>query len=256
MSDNTSLPSPASGPGPQDQSPAHFVTTLWNVVLVAGGNSSPESAAALETLCRTYWYPIYAFLRRQGRTPHDSQDLTQAFFARLLEKHGLGKVSPEKGKFRSFLLASLKNFVADEWDKLQAKKRGGGQITISLDAQSAEDRYAAEPVERLDPEKIYERRWAMTILDEVMAQLQATYAARGRQNTFDALHPFLLDRRNDASYAQVGKSLNMTERAVKTEVYRMRQRWRDLLRDEIAKTLSAPDEMDEEMRHLFRAIGD
>ena len=172
-----------------------------------------------------------------------------------MEKHGLGKVSPEKGKFRSFLLASLKHFVADERDKLQAQKRGGGQVIISLDAQSAEDRFAAEPVERLDPEKIYERRWAMTILDQVMAQLQANYSARGRQQTFNALHPYLLDRRSESAYAEVAQLLDMTERAVKTEVYRMRQRWRELLREEIAKTLSAPEEMDEEMRQLFRAIG-
>src|SRR5438552_9075987 len=171
------MPAAPEWPSSLPAGAAQFPATLWSVVLLAGQDSSPKSQEALATLCRAYWFPLYAYLRRQGKSPPDAQDLTQSFLLHLLEKHTLSRVQPEKGKFRSFLLASLQYFLADERDKQQAQKRGGGATFISLDDWNAEECYRAEPAEHLDPAKVFERRWAMTLLDRTLARLEAEFGA-------------------------------------------------------------------------------
>lgn len=231
-----------------------FPTTHWSVVLSAGRHELPQAAAALEQLCRTYWYPLYAFVRRRGFRPEDAQDLTQAFFAHLLGKDFLNRVRPEKGRFRSFLLASLKHFLADEWDKDHAARRGGGQVVLRLDDHEAEARYRVEPTDPLDPETFYEHRWALTLLECVLDRLQAEFAAAGKLESFQQLQPFLLGEKAGTTYADMAARLGSTEGGVTMMVHRMRQRYRALFREEIAHTVASPEETDEEMRHLFSLL--
>jgi RNA polymerase sigma-70 factor (ECF subfamily) len=231
-----------------------FVTTHWSVVLEARDQRSPQAAAALEKLCRTYWYPLYAYVRRRGYGEHDAQDLAQGFFARLVEKNYLEAVGRQKGKFRSFLLAALNHFVSDEWDRARAEKRGGGETFISLDDQTAEDRYRQEPADELSPEKIYERRWAMTLLDQMLRQLEAEFAATGRLRLFEELKVFLLDEKGVGSYAETAARLEMTEGALRVAVHRLRQRYGELFRDEIAHTVASPVEIEDEVRHLLGVL--
>jgi RNA polymerase sigma factor (sigma-70 family) len=224
------------------------------VVLTAGRGSSPQAGRALEELCRTYWYPLYAYVRRRGHSPHEAEDLTQEFFARLLAKNYLADVDREKGKFRSFLLASLKHFLANEWDRAQAAKRGGGQPHLSLDAQTAETRYQAEPADDLTPEKLLERQWALALLDQVLARLQAEFVADSKEKQFDELKLWLTEGKGATSYAVVAARLGTTEGAAKVAVHRLRRRYRELLRDEISHTVTTPAEIEEEIRHLFAAF--
>ncbi len=231
-----------------------FATTRWSVVIAAGSPSSPKSAAALSHLCQAYWYPLYAFVRRQGHSAHDAQDLTQEFFARLLEKNYLAAVSREKGRFRSFLLASLKHFLANEWDKARALKRGGGQEIIHLDAHDAETRYHLEPKEVQSADKIYERRWAMTLLDRVLERLREEQVAAGKAEQFELMKTCLMGERAAQPYAELAGQLKMTEGNVKVIVHRLRQRYRELLRSEIAETVASPADVDEELRQLFAAL--
>jgi RNA polymerase sigma-70 factor (ECF subfamily) len=233
---------------------AQFPPTLWSVVLLAGQNPSPQSEQALATLCRTYWYPLYAFIRRQGHNPHDAQDLTQGFFVHLLEHHRLGQVRREKGKFRSFLLASLRNFLADQRDKAQTQKRGGQASIISLDAQTAEDSYRLEPADTLDSEKLFERRWALTVLQRALDRLEAEYASRGMQERFHQLQRLLLGEDGSATYSEIGNRLGMSEGAVKMAVLRLRQRGRELFRTEIAATVATEEEIDDEVRNLSAVL--
>ena len=231
-----------------------FATTHWSVVLSA---SRPESAhyhQALESLCRTYWFPLYAYLRRHGYDTHQAEDHTQAFLTGLLEKHGLRLAEPKRGKFRSFLLAALKHFLANERAWAGAQKRGGGLRALSLDCGSAEAQYALEPRDELSPEKLYERSWAMTVLDRAMTRLCAEAAAANKQEQFDCLKTYLTASENAAAYREVAAKLGMTEGAVKVAVHRLRKRYRELLRDEIAQTVASEDEIDEEIRHLFDAL--
>lgn len=234
----------------------YFATTHWSVVMTAGQEASPQAEAALETLCRTYWYPLYAFIRRQGHSPHDAQDLTQAFFARFLEKNFLGDVQRERGKFRSFLLASLKHFLANEWDRAQAQKRGGGHAIISLDQEATEGRYRLEPPDEMTPEKIYERRWALTLLDAVLSRLRKEFVAAGKGEQFEVLRVFLSAGKDSAPYAEVAGRLGSTAESVKVAVHRLRKRYRELLRAEIAHTVASSSEVDEEIRYLFRALSE
>jgi RNA polymerase sigma factor (sigma-70 family) len=234
---------------------APFALTRWSVVLAAGRGESVHSRDALEQLCRTYWHPIYAFVRRRGYSPPDAQDLTQEFFARLLEKNYLGNVDRSKGRFRSFLLASLKHFLANEWDKAKAQKRGGHHVLIPIDVRSAETSYALEPVENVTPETIFERRWALALLQNVLAQLRAEYLREGKTKLFDQLRSTLTGERQTLPYAEIGTRLQMSEAAVKVAVHRLRQRYRELLRKEIAHTVSGPEEVEDEMRGLFAALG-
>jgi RNA polymerase sigma factor (sigma-70 family) len=246
----------ASSSGNDSVSPgaAQFATTHWRVVLAAGRSDSSHARDALAHLCQIYWYPLYAYVRRQGHSPEDAQDLTQEFFARFLEKSYLDDVDRAKGKFRSFLLASLKHFLANEWDRAKALKRGGGRAFISLDDQSGETRYGLEPADSLSADKIFERRWALTLLEQVLAHLRTEYMARGKTRLFDELKICLTGEKSSIPYAELGSKVGMTEGAVKVAVHRLRQRYRELLRAEIGKTVASPEEVDQELRYLFAAL--
>ena len=231
-------------------SPEWFLTTHWSVVLNAGAADTKTAKAALESLCAVYWYPLYAFVRHLGHSPHDAEDLIQSFFAQCIEKNYLHAADQEKGRFRSFLLVALKRFLANEWDRARTRKRGGDRQIISLDA---EERYAAEPAEFLSPDKLFERRWALTLLENVLAKLKAEQTAAGRLDVFTELQPVLTSR--GTPYAELAKRLGLTESAVKVAVHRLRQRYRELLEQEIASTVSSPAEIAEERRYLLRVLG-
>ncbi|HEY1490278.1 MAG TPA: sigma-70 family RNA polymerase sigma factor [Verrucomicrobiae bacterium] len=231
-----------------------FVTTRWSLVLSAGDQKSPQSAAALEKLCRAYWYPLYAFVRRRGQPPEDARDLTQEFFARLLERNWIGRAEVRKGRFRSFLLSAMNHFLADEWDKARAQKRGGGATPVPLQFDTAETRYGHEPADNVTPEQSYERQWALTLLDEVLQRLRAEYAQDGRAEFFTALHPCLVGDRTAQPYAELAVKIGISEGTVKSAVHRLRQRYRELLRDEIAQTVVTPGEVDDELCHLFAVL--
>jgi RNA polymerase sigma-70 factor (ECF subfamily) len=230
-----------------------FATTRWSLVLAAGDQDSPEGHEALAALCSGYWYPIYAFVRRQGFAADQAQDLTQEFFARLLEKHYLAHVNPEKGKFRSFLLASCKHFLANERDRERALKRGGGQTIPPLDFVRAESRYSLEPADALTPERLFERRWALTLLDQALERLRVEFSASGRDQLFDTLKAFLTGEKA-GPYEQLAGQLDMTTGAIKVAVHRLRNRYRELLREEIARTLGDAGDIDDEIRNLFSAL--
>jgi len=232
-----------------------FGTTHWSVVLLAGQLESTRSEAALATLCQTYWYPLYVFVRRLGHRPEDAQDLVQGFFTRVLEKNYLRGVDQEKGRFRSFLLIALKRYMANEWDRANRLKRGGGQYLLSLDEENTEGRYLAEPADEGTPEKAFERQWATTLLGQVLDRLEGELAAVGKGRLFEELRGCLSGEKNASSYEEIGRRLGMSEGAIKVTVHRLRQRYRELLRLEIANTVESPEEIDDEIRHLFTAVG-
>jgi RNA polymerase sigma-70 factor (ECF subfamily) len=234
---------------------SRFATTSWTQVLAAREAPSSEAHQALEGLCRAYWYPLYAFVRRQGYGPEESRDLTQAYFAQLLEKDYLEDFDPSLGRFRVFLQASVKNFLSKERDKARASKRGGDTTTFSLNASEVEGRYRYEPVDRLTPEEIFERRWALTLLERVMEKLKQELSDAGRGEEFEKLKGFLTGDGPKVPYRQVALELRTTEEAVKTSVHRLRQRFGTLLRQEIAETVSTPEEIDDEVRHLLKKLG-
>jgi RNA polymerase sigma-70 factor (ECF subfamily) len=221
-------------------------------VLAAQDKSSPDSAAALETLCRAYWYPLYAYVRGSGRSPHNAQDLTQEFFARLLALDWLRVVMPEKGRFRTFLLVAMKRFLTNDWHRNTAQKRGAGMPPLSLDTEAAEHRFAAEPP--LAPDELYERRWAMTLLDESLERLQSDFTRTGREREFHALKEWLIAERGSIPYAQIATALGTTEGAARVVVHRMRKQFRQLLRQTIAETVDARGDVDAEMRHLVAVL--
>ena len=233
---------------------ASFEATRWSIVIAAGGRAADSQRAhrALEHLCTSYWYPLYAFVRRQGHSPHDAQDLTQEFFARLLTRNFLGDADPAKGRFRSFLLGALKHFLSDEWDRARAQKRGGGQQPISLDAESAETRYQLEPADESSAEKIYERRWALALLDEVLKRLRDEFTRDGKEHVFEEIKSALTGGK--VPYAEIATRLGVKEGAVRTAIHRLRTRYRDLVRAEIAETVASPADVDAEMQHLFAAL--
>jgi len=231
-----------------------FVTTHWSVVLTAGGSDTPRCQAALEKLCRAYWYPLYAYARRRGHSVEDAQDLTQEFFARVLERHWLARADQAKGRFRTFLLTAMERFLANEWDKVRALKRGGGQRNIPIQLDTAETRYGVEPADTRTPEQDFEYRWALALLDEVVGQLEAEFRARDQADTFATLKPCLVGDRATQPYTELAVKLGMEEGAVKVAVHRLRQRYRELLRAEIANTVAEPREVDAEMRHLFKVL--
>jgi RNA polymerase sigma-70 factor (ECF subfamily) len=208
----------------------------------------------MERLCSTYWYPLYAYIRWRGYAVEDGQDLTQEFFARLLEKNYLAQVGPEKGKFRSFLLKALKHFLANEYDRAAAQKRGKGVAPISLDAAAAEGMFALEPRCDLTPEILFERRWAATLLDQAFAQLRQEYAQAGKQALFQELHIFLTDDSGSGDYAPVAQRLKLTTGAVAVAVHRLRQKYRDCVRAQVAHTVATPAELEDEMRYLFSVL--
>lgn len=233
---------------------AQFNTTHWSLVLLAGETQAPHADAALDKLCRTYWYPLYAYVRRAGHEAQDAQDLTQEFFARLLEKKYLRLADRERGRFRSFLLKSLQHFLVNDWVRGQAQKRGGGQKVFSLDEEAAERAYLQQPADQLAPESLYDKRWAVTLLERAMERLGADYAAAGKRELFDRLKPLLLTEGSGDSYRQLAGPLGLSEGAVKVAVHRLRQRFRDAVRAEIAQTVATPEEVDEELRCLMAAL--
>ncbi|MCI0541746.1 MAG: sigma-70 family RNA polymerase sigma factor [Verrucomicrobiales bacterium] len=241
-------------PHPDQGSVGLFNTTHWSVVLAAGEPDSGEAQQALQTLCQAYWYPLYCYVRRAGHQPDDAQDLTQEFFSRLLEKNYVSLARRERGRFRSFLLASLKNFLTNEYHRGTRLKRGGGQAIISLDAAEAEDRYVAEPIEIATPETLFEQRWALALLENALSRLRNEYADQGRAPIFDLLKDYVWGERNAASYAEIAAQLDLTEEAVKKAVQRLRQRYRDMLRTEIAHTVPTAGEIDDELQHLVRLL--
>lgn len=232
----------------------HFATTRWSIVLAAGRDSSPEAKTALVTLCETYWFPLYAFVRRQGYDAQDAQDLTQGFFTRLLEKKDLRDVQRERGKFRSFLLASMKHFLMNEWDRTQAQKRGGGQRMLSVDFDEAESRLRLEPSHEQTPEVIFEKQWALTLLDRVRAVLREEFVRAHKAEQFDRLHVYLTGEKSVVTYAEVAEELRISEAAVKMAVSRLRRRFHDRLRKEIGQTVATEDEIDDEIRALTDAL--
>lgn len=233
---------------------SRFATTHWSVVLAASSPESSRYQQALEILCRTYWFPLYAYLRRHGYDTDQAEEYTQAFFARLLEKQNLRLANPERGKFRSFLLATLKHFLADERDRTRAKKRGGGRKVLSIDLQEAENQYALEPADKLSPDKLFDKSWALTLLDWTMARLKAELATKNKQELFEHLKAHLTAEKGSVPYRSVAAELGMTEGSVRVAVHRLRRRYRKLLRDEILQTVASKDQIDEEIDNLFSAL--
>ena len=247
-----SSPSSSADAGPQRV----FATTHWSVVLSAGRKEDAECGQALAALCQAYWYPLYAYVRRRGYPAHEAQDLTQEFFLQLLEQESIQVADPQRGKFRSFLLASLQNFLANEWRQGQAKKRGGGKRAVSLDLAAGESRYGLEPADPMTPERIFERRWALTLLDAALTRLREEFAAAGKGELFDRLKEYLGGQASGSPYAATAAELQMTEGAVKVAVHRLRRRCRDVLREAIAETVANAAEIDSELQQLFAALGD
>jgi len=239
---------PTSAPGDV------FATTHWTVVLAAGKRSTPQAGLALEELCRTYWFPLYAYVRRRGHNKEDAEDSVQAFFARFLEKNYLAGLSAERGRFRAFLLASLKHFLINEWKKSQRLKRGGGEKLLSLDWETADTKFQVATVNEPSPDKAFDREWALALLAKVIGRLQTECETDGKAKLFEQLKVFLTTGRSESSYSETAKKSCMEETAVRVAVHRLRKRYRQLLRDEIAQTLSEAGDVDEEMRALFGAF--
>ena len=231
-----------------------FETTSWSLVLAARQQDSETARAALSRLCEAYWYPLYAFVRRQGHAAEESRDLTQAYFLRLLEKDYLRDVDPRLGKFRSFLLASLKHFLANERERARALKRRGDCDCIALDTDDAERRYRIEPTEELTPDKVFQRRWTLTLLDRVLETLEQECRDHGKQRQFERLTPFLIDAGPQTTYRRIGEELEMSEAAVKVAVHRLRRRFGELLRVEVAETVARPEDVDAEIKDLLAAL--
>ena len=232
--------------------PSQFPTTRWTLVVAAGGPHRKEARSALVSLCENYWYPLYAYLRRRGYPADQAQDLTQEFFTRVLEGRYLDRADPEKGRFRSFLLTSLKFFVADEEDRQRAHKRGGTMI-VPLEFSSGEERYQREPAHDETPERIFERRWALSVLDRVVERLRCEFVQHGRSEHFERLKVFLLGQ-SDAPYAALAREMKTSEGAVKVAVHRLRKRYRELFRQEIADTVADPAEVESELRYLAAVL--
>ena len=233
---------------------ALFSATHWSVVLAAGHADPPQAAEALEKLCRAYWYPLYVYVRRRGYHPEDAQDLTQDFFAHLLQHGVFAAANPQRGRFRSFLVASLDHFLINEWKRAQTGKRGGTTAFIPSDAAEAERRYGQEPVTSLTPEKLLDQQWAFTLLEQAVVGLGREFVAAGKGAQFHRLKEFLTRKVDYGQYPAVATELGLSPAAIALTVHRMRQRYRELVRAEIAHTVASPEELDEEMRYLFAVI--
>jgi len=246
---------PGNEPNSRDRGgTGRFATTHWSVVRAAGKSSSPRYKEAMGTLCKIYWFPLYAYLRRHGYDNNQAEEYTQAFFARILEKHSLRLADPKQGKFRSFLLISLKYFLANERDRARAKKRGGGRKVLSLNFENAENQYSLEPAHELSPDKLFERSWALAVLERTMSRLAAGAVKTKQKKLLEYLKVYLTARKSSVPYREVAEELGMSEGAVKVAVHRLRRRYRQLLRDEIAQTVSTDEQIDEEIRDLFAAL--
>ena len=233
-----------------------FATTHWTVVVAAGGRATAQAELALEELCRTYWYPLYAYVRHRGYSKPDAEDLTQGFFAAFLRRNYLSGLDAEKGRFRAFLLAAMKHYLANEWDRAGRLKRGGGEAPLSLDWQSADTRYQIHPADALSPDKLYDRAWAVTLLEQVIGRLHDESVSAGKEAVFAALKPFLMVGKQALPTASAATALGLSEGAVRVAVHRLRRRYRELLRAEIAQTLADPGQIDEEMRALLGAFAE
>ena len=232
-----------------------FATTRWSVVLAAVGNTSPEAAAALETICQAYWYPLYVYARRSGMPVHDAQDITQEFFRGLLEKRWLASAERERGRLRTFLIVALKNFMAKEWRRAGAQRRGGGAAHVPVDAQFAEIRFAADSRLAAAPvEDAYDRQWALTLLERTLGRLQREFANVGRARDFEALKGCLMAARGAIDYSRMAIQLEVNENAARVAVHRLRRRFRETFREEIAQTLGPGEEIEAEMQHLAAAL--
>jgi len=248
------MPSTVSSHEETSRPQPYFATTHWSVVLKAGASDTTHARAALEKLCRTCWYPLYAYVRRRGHSPEDAQDLTQEFFARLLERRSLASADASAGRFRSFILKALDNFLINEWRKSRAEKRGGGRDILSLDLAVAEKRYDLEPADTSSPDKTFDKQWALALLREVLARLRAEYQDEDKLDIYTALQPTLMGARESQPYAELATRLGLNETAVKVAVHRFRKRYRELIRAEIAGTLAPGQSVDAEMRHLFAVL--
>lgn len=257
MNASESEPKAGSEDGSRSDPPTgreRFVTTRWTLVLSAGRKSSPQSDRALGELCQMYWYPLYAYVRRRGYAKEDAEDLTQAFFERLLAKNYLEGLRAERGRFRAFLLASLKHFLANEWDRAQRQKRGGGVLHLSLDWQDAEARYDLDPPDLASPDRLYDRAWALALLERVVVRLREECVGEGRAAFFEAVKECLTGGDAAVSYREAAERLQSSEGALRVAVHRLRKRYRDLLREEIAQTLEDPAQVPEELRSLQAAL--
>jgi DNA-directed RNA polymerase specialized sigma24 family protein len=232
----------------------HFATTRWTIVLAAGDSGTPQSTAALETLCRSYWFPLYAYVRRRGYGKHDAEDLTQGFFADLLGRHDIGKAGSERGKFRAFLLASLKHFLANERDRSQRLKRGGGKTHFPLDWQSADSQFRIAATAARSPDELFDREWAVAVLEKVLDRLRAEWEADGKAERFERMKGFLTVGKGEISYAGAAAELAVEEGALRVAVHRLRKRYRELLRNEVAQTLADPAMVEEELGVLRGAF--
>lgn len=242
--------------GKQNQNPtkARFATTHWSMVLTAGDQADSHKDEALKILCETYWFPLYAFVRKQNIRPDEALDMTQGFFARLLEKEWLTCVDPARGRFRSFLMVSIKHFMSNEWARQRTQKRGGSHRHLSLDRNNAETRYGLDPVDDRSPEQVYERQWALTVLEQVAAELRLDYAARGKSHQFDALKSHLNLDSQHQSYAQLAEHLDVGEGAARVMVHRLKQQYRNTMRKHIAQTVVSAEDIESEIEHLFKAL--
>jgi RNA polymerase sigma-70 factor (ECF subfamily) len=246
---------PPADPHPSPPSAAgRFATTHWSVIVAAQEGDAAEAREALATLFRTYWYSLYAFIRREGYAADQAQDLTQGFFAELLERGSLAAADRARGKFRSYLLGACKHYLSHERERARADKRGGGRCVVSLDLRGAEDRYATEPAHHLTPDKLFDRRWAMALLDQVFARLRAEFADKGKDELFDRLRLCLLGEKDAVPYARVARELGMSEGSVKVAAHRLRRRFRELLHEEIGRTVDDPADTADEIRALFAAL--
>lgn len=230
-----------------------FATTHWSLVVAAQG-ASPAAREALAELCRLYWYPLYAYVRRRGHSDDEAQDLTQEFFARLLAKHWIASADREKGRFRTFLLTALSRFLANEWDRARTQKRGGQAVHLPLDTAIAETRYAADSALALPPDRLYDRHWAMTLLDRALTRLRTEQERAGKAREFAVLSRFLTSEKGSIPYAEAANELDISEPAARQAVHRLRRRFRETFREEITQTVAAPGEVDEEIRHLLAAL--
>ena len=223
-------------------------------MLAAGCGDTSHARDALAHLCRSYWYPLYAYARRRGHPPHDAQDLTQEFFARLLRGNWIAQADRQRGRFRTFLLSAMQHFLANEWNKARAKKRGGIRPILSLDDDCAEQRYRLEPAVKDTPETLFERGWALSLLNDVLKRLKEEYCREGKQDWIEAMQPALTADRNVIGYADIAQKLGMTETAARVAVHRLRQRYRRLIQAEVASTVASPEEVDAEMKHLLQVL--
>ena len=244
----------SQSPNPPESGASYFATTHWSVVLAAGDTSSPQAGQALERLCSTYWYPLYAYVRRQGHSPEDAQDLTQEFFARFLQRKYFRLADRQRGRFRGFLLTSMKHFLINEWGRASAQKRGGGKAHIPLDTVVAENLYRRDPAQHSTPDKIYELNYALAVLQQVRRRLEQEYAAAGKAEYFAQLEQFLPGQKGELTYAEAAQVLGVAEGTIKSDVHRLKQRYRELLRAEIADTVSTYAEINEELRHLMSVL--